>query len=266
MKYSVSQIAQKYLHYYITAANGKGHGIHSPFVYDFVRNVLNDRQQYPAYKRVEAMRQLLLKDKTKIYEDDMSPPPPGPGDYRSSIADITRYTVKRKKWAQLLFRIVRHYSPMNMLELGTSMGISTSYMALANMDARVITCEYSGPVLEYARRNFEALHLNNIQVVKGHFDDTLDDVLAQMPQIDLAFMDGNHRFEPTVRYFEQLLPKTHPASVIVLDDIHWSEGMEMAWKEIKQHPSVKLTIDLFFFGLVFFNEDIKVKQHFTIRF
>jgi predicted O-methyltransferase YrrM len=266
MKYSVSQIAQKYLHYYITAANGKGHGIHSPFVYDFVRNVLNDRQQYPAYKRVEAMRELLLKDKTEIDVYDMGASAPPGLKYLDPVATITRRSAKRKKLAQLLFRIVRHYSPMNILELGTSFGISTSYMALANQDARVVTVEYSKSILEYTRRNFKALHLDNIQVVQGHFDDVLEEVLGQMPMVDLAFIDGNHKYEPTVRYFETLLPKTHASSIIVLDDIHWSGDMEEAWKDIRKHPSVRLTIDLFFFGLVFFNEDIKVKQHFTIRF
>jgi predicted O-methyltransferase YrrM len=266
MKYSLSQIAQKYLHYYITAANGKGHGIHSPFVYDFVRSVLNDRKQYPAYQRVEAVREMLLKDKTEIDVLDMGASAPPGMKYLDRVADITRRSAKRKKLAQLLYRIVRHYSPMNILELGTSFGISTSYMALANQDARISTIEYSKTILEYTRRNFKALHLDNIIAVEGHFDDVLEDVLAQMPAVDLAFIDGNHKAEPTVRYFRDMLPKTHPSSIIIFDDIHWSDGMEAAWKEIKKHESVKLTIDLFFFGIVFFNEDIKEKQHFTIRF
>src|SRR5262249_27487483 len=106
----------------------------------------------------------------------------------------------------------------------------------------------------------------NIQVITGNFDDTLTGMLQQLPMVDLAFLDGNHRLEPTLRYFEQVVSKVHEASVIILDDIHWSEEMEQAWKKIQQHPAVTCTIDLFFIGLVFFKEDIKTTQHFTIRF
>jgi len=264
--YSPFRIAQKYLHYYLTAANGKGHGIHSPFVYDFVRNVLMDRTEYPGYKEVENLRSQLLKDNTVLEVEDMGAGSATGASRRRTVASITRHAAKRKKWGQLLFRIVRRYGALNILELGTSLGISTSYMALANMHARIVTGEGSVQVAQYARRNFDALKLHNIQLAVGNFDYTLNDMLAQLPQVDLAFIDGNHRFEPTLRYFNQVVRKTHPASVIVLDDIHWSEEMEEAWENIQLHPAVKLTIDLFFFGLVFFNEDIKVKQHFTIRF
>ncbi len=264
--HSPLRIAQKYLHYYITAANGKGHGIHSPFVYNFVRNVLNDRTQYPAYKQVENLRSLLLRDKTIIEVEDMGAGSVKSNSNRRSVATIARSAGKRKKSAQLLFRIVRRYGALNIVELGTSLGISTSYMSLANIHARVITCEGSKEVARLAKRNFEALHLQQVQVVQGNFDDTLKNVLTQLPQVDLAFIDGNHRREPTLRYFNEIINKTHSASIIILDDIHWSEDMEEAWAKIKEHPSVRLTIDLFFFGLVFFNEDIKVKQHFTIRF
>lgn len=264
--YSPFRIAQKYLHYYIRAANGKGHGIHSPFVYDLVRNVLMDRKEYPEYKEVERLRGLLLKDNTVLEVEDMGAGSASGASRQRSVASIARHAAKRKKWAQLLFRIVRHYGALNIVELGTSLGISTSYMALANIHARIVTGEGSRQVAQFARRNFDALKLQNIQLAEGNFDDTLNDMLAQLPQVDLAFIDGNHRLEPTLRYFNQVINKTHSASVIILDDIHWSEEMENAWATIQQHPSVKLTVDLFFFGLVFFNEDIKVKQHFTIRF
>jgi predicted O-methyltransferase YrrM len=264
--YSPLRIAQKYLHYYITAANGKGHGIHSPFVYDFVRNVLMDRKTYPAFKEVEQLRAALLRDQTVLEVEDMGAGSVAGASRRRPVASIAKNAAKRKKWAQLLFRVVRHYSALNILELGTSLGISTSYMALANIHARIITCEGSKSIAQVARRNFAALKLQNVQLAEGNFDNTLDEVLAQLPQVDLAFIDGNHRLEPTMRYFNSIISKTNPDSVIILDDIHWSEEMEKAWENVQQHPAVKLTIDLFFFGLVFFKEDIKVKQHFAIRF
>lgn len=264
--YSRYQLARKYIHYFLTASNGRGHGIHSPFVYDFVRNVLNDKRNFYAYKEVEALRKLLLRDKTVLEVEDYGAGSAVQGGRKRTVASIARHAAKRPKWAQLLFRMVHYYAPLNILELGTSLGISTAYMALGNIHARVITCEGSAAIANYALRNFAALKLQNIRLVPGNFDHTLQDTLALLPRVDLAFIDGNHQEEPTVRYFHQILPKTHAASILIFDDIHWSAGMEAAWKAVCAHPSVRCTIDLFFMGLVFFNEDIREKQHFTIRF
>ena len=260
------QLARKYLRYYITASNGKGHGVHSPFVYDLVRNVLMDTRSFYAYKQVEGLREQLLQDKTLIEVEDFGAGSVTGSSRQRSVASIARHAAKSRKWGQLLFRIVHYYAPLNILELGTSLGISTSYMALGCRDARIVTGEGSAAIAEMARRNFKALKLDNIQLTTGNFDNTLGGMLNQLPTIDLAFLDGNHRLEPTLRYFDQLLPKIHSASVVIIDDIHWSPDMEQAWQVIRNHASVKCSIDLFFIGIIFFREEFHEKQHFTIRF
>jgi predicted O-methyltransferase YrrM len=117
-----------------------------------------------------------------------------------------------------------------------------------------------------AKENFRKLNCDNIQLLQGNFDFLLPSAIPQLSSIDLAFIDGNHRYEPTINYFHQLLSGSHNNSILVFDDIHWSAEMGKAWKEIKQHPSVQYTIDIFFLGFVFFREEFKVKQNFTIRF
>jgi predicted O-methyltransferase YrrM len=94
----------------------------------------------------------------------------------------------------------------------------------------------------------------------------LPQVLARLDRVDLAYIDGNHRLHPTLQYFEQLLQKKTPDSIFIFDDIHWSAGMEEAWRTICQHPAVTCSIDLFFLGFVFFRPEFKAKQHFCIRF
>jgi predicted O-methyltransferase YrrM len=84
--------------------------------------------------------------------------------------------------------------------------------------------------------------------------------------LDLAFIDGNHRKQPTLQYFESLLMRSGKSTILIFDDVHWSAEMEAAWSEIMEHPAVTCTIDLFFIGLVFLNNDLKVKQHFAVRF
>lgn len=264
--YSRWQLAKKYISYYLTASNGKGHGVHSPFIYTFIKKVLNDKQHFAAYDQVETLRRQLLADNTQLKVEDFGAGSAINNTHQRPIARIARNAAKTRKFSQLLFRIAHYYQPATVLELGTSLGISTAYMSLANPAARVITGEGSTVVAEQANNNFRQLALRNIEQVTGNFDDTLPGILQQTPAIDLVFMDGNHRLEPTLRYFEQLLPHTTEYSIIIVDDIHWSEGMEQAWEQIKRHAAVTLTIDLFFIGLVFFRKDFKVKQHFTIRF
>jgi predicted O-methyltransferase YrrM len=264
--FSSWQLIKKYSSYYLTALNGKGHGIHSPFVYDFVRKVLNDKRNFYAYNQVEALRRKLLQNETIIEVEDFGAGSAISKTNQRSIASITRHAAKSKKWAQLLFRIVNYYQPKHILELGTSMGISTAYMALANPQAQVVTAEGSAAIAAQAKSNFQTLQLSSIQQVTGNFDDTLPGILTAFPKLDLAFIDGNHRYEPTVRYFKQLLPNLHDSSVVIFDDIHWSADMEKAWEEVKENAAVRLSIDLFFVGLVFFSDQFKVKQHFTIRY
>jgi predicted O-methyltransferase YrrM len=126
--------------------------------------------------------------------------------------------------------------------------------------------EGSTAVAEIAQSNFNRLNLHNIKLVTGNFDYTLSQTLKDINNIDFAFIDGNHRYEPTVRYFNQILSKSNQHTLIILDDIHWSEEMEGAWEEVKQHPAVTLTIDLFFIGLVFLRKEQQQKEHFVIRF
>ena len=185
---------------------------------------------------------------------------------KRTIASICRNTSKSKKLALLLHRMVRKYQPEAVLELGTSLGISTAYLATGNPSAKLITCEGSSSVAKIARQNFDELHLNNIEIREGNFDDIIPVLINTTNSIDFIFIDGNHREEPTVRYFESLLKISGPQTIMVFDDIHWSAGMERAWQTIKSDPRVRLTIDLFFVGIVLFREEFKVKQDFIIRY
>lgn len=264
--YSAAQLAIKFLNYYWTASNGKGHGIHSPFIFHFITRVLNDKTTYDAYDRVESLRRQLLTDKTTLTVEDFGAGSAANKSNRRTIASIAKHAAKPAKYGQLLFRMAKEYQPGTILELGTSLGISTSYLSLAKPGARLITLEGAPELANAAVQNFKTLQLNNISLVPGNFDETLPGVIERVSAIDLAFIDGNHRREPTERYFLQILSKTTNDSIIIFDDIHWSKEMEAAWETVKAHPAVRSSIDLFFIGIVFFREEFREKQHFKIRF
>ena len=265
--YSSFRLGLKYLNYFFTAANGKGHGIHSPFVFDLAVKVLNDRTSYAACKEIEVQRSVLLGNESIITVEDF-----GAGSVKGLtkqrvVQQIAASSLKPKKYAQLLYRLVNYFQSKQILELGTSLGITTAYLAKANTAASVTSMEGSTAIAAIAQQQFAALQLNNIHVVTGNFDDTLQPLIdhTEAP-FDFIFIDGNHRKEPTLRYFDQLLAKSTNDTVFVFDDIHWSKEMEEAWEQLKQHPSVTLTIDLFFIGLVFLRKEQKEKEHFVIRY
>ena len=264
--YSRYQLVKKYLHYYLTASNGKGHGVHSPFVFGFIRDVLNDKKNYSCYASVEQKRKELLSNETIIEVEDFGAGSSVIKTNKRVIKDIASSSLKPKKYAQILFRIAQYYKPKTILELGTSFGISTAYLASADHIPDVYTCEGASSIAAIAKRNFEKLGLKNIHLTEGDFANTLSPLLAKLNKIDLAFIDGNHRKEPTLNYFQQLLNHSTGSAILIFDDIHWSAGMEAAWELIKQHQAVSLTIDLFFIGIVILSPDINHKQHFSIRF
>jgi predicted O-methyltransferase YrrM len=252
--------------YFFSASNGKGHGIHSPFVFDFVVKVLNDRRQAPIFNQIEQLRSDLLLDENTLAIRDFGAGSAYGTEVNRKVKDIARHAAKPAKYGRLLHRIVEYYGVRRILELGTSLGLSALYMASGSKVEQVITMEGSEAIAQKAREHFQQFRQTNIQQITGDFDDFLQDALLQMPEPGLVFFDGNHREEPTLRYFHQCLRYASEETIFVFDDIYWSAEMESAWHQIKNHPQVTCTIDLFFVGIVLFRTAFKEKQHFTIRY
>jgi predicted O-methyltransferase YrrM len=264
--YTPLQLLFKYYHYYFTAANGKGHGTHSPFVYEFITKVLNNQQHYPAYTKIESMRKQLLRNKTVLTIQDFGAGSRTGLTKQRRVQQIAQSSLKPRKYSQLLFKIVNHYQPQQILELGTSLGITTAYMAAAAPQSKLITMEGASEVAAMAKQTFQQIEGAPITLVEGDFNHTLSHTLANLASVDLAFLDGNHQYQPTIHYFQQILEKCTENSMVVLDDIHWSVEMEQAWHTVQQHPQVTASIDLFFIGIVLFKKEFQQKQHFKIRY
>jgi len=257
-------LAIQYLKYRIFSVNE--HGVHSPFVFELLNNVIYNKNKYYTYDEVEVLRKQLLKNKSIIEINDLGAgADKGISKYKKSVGKIACTSLKKTKYAQLIFRLINHFQPSGVLELGTSLGVTTSYMSLANPKAKIITIEGSETIAELASKNFEQLNLKNIEQLIGNFDETLSIGLKEIPTVDFVFFDGNHRKQATLNYFKQCLERKHSQSVFLFDDIYWSNEMQEAWEEIKNHPEVTVTIDLFEMGIVFFRRE-QVKQHFIIRF
>lgn len=237
------------------------HGVHSPFVFNLVTQCFYDKTVYPEYNILKYHRSALLKNKSVIEISDFGAGSRYFKSTRRSVAKMARQAGTSEKRAQLLFRIIKHFKIANTLELGTSVGLSTCAMALANPDGTVQTVEGCAATLKCAQHYFVKLGLHNINSVCSNFNHF---TFEEGQTFDLIFFDGHHQKEATLHYFEKFLPTAHNNSVWIFDDIHWSAGMQQAWETIKAHDAVQVTIDTFQWGLVFFRKE-QVKEHFTIR-
>jgi predicted O-methyltransferase YrrM len=254
--YGIISKFSKYIAYRYKAQNR--HGVHSPFVYDFIETVLNSKYSDPA---IELERKSLLRSKKKIFIADF-----GSGNDRTStLSKIASNSLKRKKEASLLAKIVQHYSIKNVIELGTSLGISTSYMARVNPKCNIKTVEGSQEIAEQAKNVWDSLSINNIDSYSCEFDQFLEGIKNETFTDTLIFIDGNHRLKPTLNYFEFFKKRSHKNCILVFDDIHWSQEMEDAWDLITHSKDIDLSIDLFELGLVFLDERME-KEHFILSF
>ncbi|MDX5347421.1 MAG: class I SAM-dependent methyltransferase [Hymenobacteraceae bacterium] len=243
----------------------KLHGVHSPFVFDLYNHVILHDGTYAAYLPIELRRDELLRNERSITVTDFGAGSKVSTSWNRQIKDIASNAAKPAPYAQLLFRLVNEFQPEVVLELGTSFGLTTAYLAAAQKNSTVYTFEGCPATAKIASDTFRKIELKNVVQVAGNLDTTLPETLQNLPKVDFVYFDGNHRYEPTLRYFKQCLEKAHENSVFVLDDIYWSAEMERAWKEISAMPEVSVALDLFQIGIVFFRKK-QEKEYFTLKY
>ena len=265
-----NNLATKYAKYYLMSKSE--HGIHSPFVFEFITKVLNDKTVYEDYAKVENLRHDLLSNKELIEVEDLGAGAVAKTSHlkKIKICEIANKAALPAKYGKLLYRIAQFYKVKNLLELGTSLGITSSYQTFGalqnNKEAKLFTIEGSKNVAEKAQQNFEHLKIQkNIDSIIGNFDHVLENTIQKMESIDMVFVDGNHRLEPTVAYFNTILKQSHNDTIFVFDDINWSNEMMEAWNQIKAHPQTKVTIDLFFIGIVFIRAEMQ-KEDYVLKY
>lgn len=252
----------------VTAWNTGGEGIHSPYLFEWVRMVMYDTHAYYAWNDIEKRRAAMLRAPKLIdYVDYGSAG--GAGQHRTrKVSDIAKGDLEPRQYGELLFRLVNWLGhqlrceqgrSLNIIELGTSLGITAAYMAMADSRNDVLTFEGCPAVAEMARWNWTKLGINNIVCVEGDIDVTLAQHLPEV--VDIAFVDANHTQEASVRYFDTIAKHTHRKSVVVVDDIYHSRSMHTAWQTICAREEVTSTIDLWKMGLVFFDPDYLHKNY-----
>ena len=288
--------AKSWLRHQLTAWNTGGEGVHSPYLFEWVRMVMMDKNAYYIWGEIERCREKMLRDERELEFVDYGSAIKSRSLENGSeaayslefrdvrrVCDIARRSLAKRKYAQMLSRLVNWLgSPLltspsrggigdetledrkglTIVELGTSLGVTTAYMAAMDSRNRVVTFEGCEAVANIAKENWKALNINNIECRVGEID--AEQLTRDIEHLDVAFIDANHTYVSTCKYFDVLAGKVREKSVIVVDDIHYSEEMEKAWKAICADERVTSTIDLYQMGLVFFDKHYW-KRHYTMR-
>ncbi len=254
---------KQYISYRLTARHWKGFEIQPPFAFDFARRVLQDKSEYYCFEAIEEYREKLLDDKREITVTDLGA---GSKIFHSNhrkISDIALNCATSEWEAKLIFRIIQESKPKILVELGTSIGISTLYLSFSNKRSKVYTIEGCEQLANMAKEGFDKFQTKNIEQKIGSFSDMLPEIIKKENSIDFVYIDGDHKKESTLNYFSTILPKLNSNSVVIIDDIYWSKEMTEAWDIIVQNPQVRISFDIFHMGILFFRDGC-LKQHYKV--
>ncbi len=258
------QHVQSFWRYFYSAQTR--YDVHSPFLSKWVEAVLEDRRDFYIFDEAEIIRHYWLnyvQQEIDFTTDHGAGSRAGQGGVRS-VKDIVRTSAVDPETARRLFRIAHFHQPKTILELGTNLGMSALYLQAACKYDHFITIEGHPALANLAKASFERAKKPLPDLRIGTFADLLPKALNDLKQVDLAWIDGDHRYEPTIRYFEQLLPYLTESSVVIIGDIHWSEEMSKAWKVLQNHKRVTLSVDLYHLGVLFFRPQQLQSEHFTL--
>jgi predicted O-methyltransferase YrrM len=246
------------------SATRKGHNVHSPFVYQLCEEVFYNRAAFYDFEKLDKLRKILRRDDTILQIEDFGA---GSKTFKGSsrkVGHIAARGISSKKQSEILYKLVNFLKANTVIELGTSLGLNTLYFAKANQAGKVYSIEGSRALYDFSSRLLADNEAHNVTLINDRFDNSLPFLLQQINPVDLLYVDGNHTYEATMHYFNLALQKKGNDSVFVFDDIYWSEGMTKAWEAIKSNSEVTLSIDAFYFGIIFFKKEVKEKVNIKI--
>ena len=257
--------ALKHLTYHLISRHRRGHGIHSPFVFDLVSRVFRNKIDPDVVLMIENIRKKHLSDRTIVKVLDLGSGSSVLQSDLRKISDIAKYSSVSPRYGELLANLASEFGKQGIIEFGTCLGISTMYLAAGCRESIIYTMEGCPAISSLAARNFSSFGFDNITLMTGSFDDLLPEIKSKAGNPGLVFIDGNHRKAPTLKYFNEMAGISDKKTVIVIDDIHLSSEMEETWKEIKRNENVSFTIDIFRMGLVFFRKGMS-RMDYVIRY
>jgi len=231
-------------------------------MFSFWNEVVKGEYQNKRWDAIEKCRKDLLNNKKAIHVTDFGAGSKVLKGNERRISDIAKYQLQSTKDGQLLARIIHHHSYRNVLELGSSLGISSAYLACEAI--KVSTMEGCPNILKCAQGVWESLKLDNIHPYLGNIDEKLEE-LINSKEFDFCVIDANHSYDACIRYWEVIEPIIKEGGALVFDDIYWDKEMTKAWREICLRTKATLKLDFFHFGILIFNSNTS-EQAYTLKY
>jgi predicted O-methyltransferase YrrM len=256
------QFFKDYLHFWWQSGNA--HALHSPFMYNLATKCFYDKTKYADYQLLKNYQKALAKNNTIINIDDLGAGSRKLTGKQRKISNIAKIAGSNYDEMKRLYRLSNYFKPNHILELGTSLGKSAVSLALGNPSANVITVEGDKSISQVAQKNIKQFDIENIQIINQDFDYFLTGLNKTNQLFDMIILDGNHRYKPTIEYFEKLIKHMHNDTVVIVDDIYWSDEMKNAWQALKNHQKVRQSINTYHFGMLFFRKE-QFQENFVIR-
>ena len=252
----------EWLGYFFRSKHRKGFGVHSPFVFYLVTKVIEERLPYYKYELVEKVRAALLRTKKQLQVKNAE------GNLQlRHISDEVKDNSLIPSYGQVLFRWVKHSKAKYLLELKASFGLSSMYMAASDSKSKLWTIE-EGDTAKFAELSYKHADFHNIHLEEGVAQDALERVLRKMERVDFLFFNPDMRFVDFAALesmYEKCVAKMHDGSVAVVDGIHRHQEAKSLWEKLKEDDRVRVTIDLYVFGIVYYNKELQ-KENYVLRF
>ena len=237
------------------------HSIQAPFAFSLYE--LISKPGFPEIKKIEDHRALLIRSGDTINYQTFGKKSSLPIDKRRKISAIVNSGISSQYKSRLLASLIKEFKCKVILELGSSLGINTAYLAEASPQGTVYTFEGHPGLCHLANGFFKQLNYDQVVLLEGNIDEKLPEVLNSITAVDFAFIDANHTSQGLLMYFNQLINRIHKKSIIVIDDIRWSKDMHRGWKEVVKNERVSHSYDMGDVGILFFQEGIK-KQNYIV--
>ena len=232
----------------------KGHGVHSPFVFDLITNVVADQCAYYSYNDISRIRLLLTQKEEFIHCN---------GKRMTVKKAVQRYGISKKE-GEFLFRLTNHYKPRSILAIGSSVGLAPLYLTRYDSTVQCITLESVPDFAEIATHLLSKETNPSLQIRAGAYHESVPESLLQFALIDFIFADKNVGINDLDVIFNQCLPFIHNDTMCVLAGIRSSDEKYYFWEQICQHPQVTIAVDLFQMGLLFFQSKLHKQVYKTI--
>jgi len=242
-----------------------GRHIHSPYLFEFIHEVVFNASKHEVPAEIRIVHRALRKDRNLIPAGTLGAKSAVDNSENRTVGSFVRSSSVSEKYGAVLYRITRWFKPETIVELGTGLGVSAMYLATGSPQTQLHTIEGSHSRADFSHKLIKRCGLKEVKVHRGELEKKLEELIPDLKERFVAFVDGNHYHEPTVRYVRSLVDLAGDEALIVVDDIYWSKEMQLAWKEVISWPEVKVSIDLFHMGILLLRRDLQ-KARLKIKF